>query len=86
MRAFPRVRVHSFEPIPESFAALREATAASDVSTINAAVSDRSGPSTLARGEASYQTGVHGSGEKLEVHGGVDESTDSSTVLTGSIS
>jgi FkbM family methyltransferase len=67
LRAFPGVRVYSFEPLPESFAALQEATAAGDVRTINAAVSDRSGSLTIARGEASYQTGVHGSGEKLDV-------------------
>ncbi len=67
LQAFPGVRVYAFEPVPESFAALHEATAASNVRTINAAVSDRSGSLTLARGEASYQTSAYGSGEKLDV-------------------
>jgi len=65
--AFPGVQVHSFEPLPENFAALGEATTGRGVRTVNAAVSDRSGTVTIARGEASYQTSVHASGEKLDV-------------------
>jgi len=68
LRAFPGVHVHSFEPLPENFAALEEATAGiSGVRVINAAVSDRSGTVTIARGEATYHASVHGSGEKVEV-------------------
>jgi FkbM family methyltransferase len=67
LSAFPGVEVHSFEPLPENFAALAEATVGRGVRTVNAAVSDRSGTARIARGEASYQTSVHGSGEKLDV-------------------
>ncbi len=67
LRAFPGVHVHSFEPLPENFAALQVATAGSGVSNINAAVSDRSGPVTIARGAATYQASLHGSGERVEV-------------------
>lgn len=67
LQAFPGIQVYSFEPLPENFTALLRATAATDVHAVNAAVSGESGSLTLARGEASYQTGVHGSGEKLDV-------------------
>jgi FkbM family methyltransferase len=67
LRAFPGVRVYSFEPLPENFLALQKASLTGDVHAVNAAVSDISGSLTLARGEASYQTSVHGSGQKVEV-------------------
>jgi FkbM family methyltransferase len=67
LRAFPGVEVHAFEPMPESFSALADATAGSGVRITNAAVSDTSGTVTMARGEASYQASVHGGGERVQV-------------------
>ena len=67
LRAFPGVHVHSFEPLPENFAALQVATAGRRVSNINAAVSDTSGAVTIARGAETYLSSLHGSGERVEV-------------------
>jgi FkbM family methyltransferase len=67
LRAFPGVAVHAFEPMPDSFSALRQATAGSGARITNAAVSDTSGTVTMARGEASYRASVHGSGERVQV-------------------
>jgi len=67
IRAFPGVYVHSFEPLPENFAALEEATAGTSALNNNVAVSDKSGVVTIARGDMTYHASVHGSGEKLEV-------------------
>ena len=75
--AFAGVQVHSFEPMPESFAVLRQATAATSARTVNAAVSDSSGVLQMARGDASYQSGVHAAGERIEVRSlTVDEYAD----------
>jgi FkbM family methyltransferase len=65
--AFPDAQIHSFEPIPDSFAILRRVTAATAARAINAAVSDSSGVLKIARGEASYQSGVYATGESIEV-------------------
>jgi FkbM family methyltransferase len=67
LRAFPGVQMHSFEPLPENFADLQRATAGSNVRTVNAAVSDRSGVVTMARGEASYLASLHRDGQGVEV-------------------
>jgi FkbM family methyltransferase len=64
---FPRTDIHTFEPLPENFAVLSENTAGTPIRTVNAAMTDHSGTLTIARGEASYQTGVHASGERIEV-------------------
>ena len=74
---FPGVRVHSFEPLPESFAALQQATASTAAHAVNAAVSERSGVLEIARGEATYQSGVDAGGERIEVRSlTVDEYAD----------
>jgi FkbM family methyltransferase len=65
--AFPGTQIHSFEPLPENFAVLREATASTAAHAVNAAVSDSSGVLEIARGEASYQSGVHAAGERIKV-------------------
>jgi FkbM family methyltransferase len=67
LKAFPGTQIHSFEPMPESFAALRRETASTPARVVNAAMSDSSGVLELARGEASYQSGVNATGERLEV-------------------
>jgi FkbM family methyltransferase len=67
LEAFPGTQIHSFEPLPESFAALRQATASTAAHTVNAAVSDSSGVLEIARGEATYRSGVHAAGERIEV-------------------
>jgi FkbM family methyltransferase len=75
--AFPGAQIHSFEPLPESFALLQQATASTTARAINAAVSDSSGVLQIARGEASYQSGVHADGERVEVRSlTVDEYAD----------
>jgi FkbM family methyltransferase len=75
--AFPGIQIHSFEPIPDSFASLQQATVATSARAINAAVSDSSGVLQIARGEASYQSGVNASGERIEVRSvTVDEYAD----------
>jgi FkbM family methyltransferase len=67
LEAFRDTQIHSFEPMPESFAALRQATASTSARVVNAAMSDRPGVLELARGEASYQSGVNATGERIEV-------------------
>ncbi len=75
--AFPDARVHSFEPLPENFAILRQVTASTTAQVVNAAVSDSSGALEIARGDASYQSGVHAGGERIEVSSvTVDEYAD----------
>jgi FkbM family methyltransferase len=75
--SFPGSQVHSFEPLPENFAALERATASTATHTVNVAMSDSSGVLSFARGEASYQAGVHSAGERIEVQGlTVDEYAD----------
>jgi FkbM family methyltransferase len=75
--AFAGVQVHSFEPVPESFAVLQQATASTSARVVNAAVSDSSGVLEIAHGEASYQSGVHAAGERIEVRSlTVDEYAD----------
>jgi FkbM family methyltransferase len=75
--AFPDAQIHSFEPLPDSFALLRQATASTTAHAVNAAVSDSSGVLEIARGEASYQSGVHADGERIEVRSlTVDEYAD----------
>lgn len=75
--AFPGAQIHSFEPLPENFAALQQATASTAAHAINAAVSDSSGVLEIARGEASYQSGVDAVGERIEVRSlTVDEYSD----------
>jgi FkbM family methyltransferase len=75
--AFPDAQIHSFEPLPDSFALLRQATASTTAHAVNAAVSDSSGVLEIARGEASYQSGVHAGGERIEVRSlTVDEYAD----------
>ena len=69
LEAFPEAQVHSFEPTPESFAELERATAGTGARVVNAAITERSGPLTIARGEASYQSGVDAPGERIEVRG-----------------
>ncbi|HEX4484356.1 MAG TPA: FkbM family methyltransferase [Solirubrobacteraceae bacterium] len=77
LEAFPGVQIHSFEPVPESFAVLKQATASTSARAINAAVSDSSGVLQIAHGEASYQSGVHASGERIDVRSlTVDEYAD----------
>lgn len=65
--AFPGVRVHSFEPMPENFAVLASAVRDTGARPVNAAVSDRSGTVKLARGDSSLHASVHGSGAHVEV-------------------
>jgi FkbM family methyltransferase len=67
LRAFPGVQVHSFEPLPENFAALEEATAGSGARTVNAAVSDTSGTVRIARGRSTQHASLHGEGEGVDV-------------------
>jgi FkbM family methyltransferase len=67
LETFPGAQIHSFEPLPESFAILRHATASTPARAINAAVSDSAGVLTIARGEASYRSGVNATGERIEV-------------------
>lgn len=67
LEAFPGALVHSFEPLPESFAALAAATAGTAARAVNAAMSDTPGTLTLARGNSTLTTSVYGSGERLEV-------------------
>ena len=75
--AFPGAQIHSFEPLPENFAALRQMTASTAAHAINAAVSDSSGVLEIARGEATYQSGVDAGGERIEVRSlTVDEYAD----------
>jgi len=58
---FPGVEVHSFEPMPENFATLERATAASagNVRSINAAVSDSAGTVRILRGRTSQHASLH---------------------------
>jgi FkbM family methyltransferase len=75
--SFPEAQIHSFEPLPENFAALQRATASTAAHTINAAVSDGSGVLTIGRGEVTYQSGVSAAGERIEVQSlTVDEYAD----------
>lgn len=75
--AFPDTQIHSFEPLPENFAALQQATASTAAHAVNAAVSDTSGVLEIARGEATYQSGVDAGGERFEVQSlTVDEYAD----------
>jgi FkbM family methyltransferase len=75
--AFPGAQIHSFEPLPENFAALQQATASTAAHAINAAVSDSSGVLRIARGEATYQSGVHAGGEAIDVRSlTIDEYAD----------
>jgi FkbM family methyltransferase len=67
-QTFPGVHVHSFEPLPENFAALKAATSPAAVTAVNAAVTDTAGTIELALGETSQRASVHGAdGPKLEV-------------------
>lgn len=77
LKAFPGVQVHSFEPLPENFAALQRATAGTDVQSVNAAMSDHSGTLAIARGTATEKAGVYASGDRVEVRSiSVDEYAD----------
>jgi len=67
LRAFPGAQVHSFEPLPENFAALEQATTGAGARTVNAAVSDRSGTVTIARGRSTQHASLHGGGPGVEV-------------------
>lgn len=67
LEAFPDARVHCFEPLPESFAALERATAGTSARAVNAAMSDAAGTISIARGESSQHAGVHAAGERLQV-------------------
>jgi FkbM family methyltransferase len=67
MRAFPGVQVHSFEPLPENYAALQSATAGSSVRTINAAVSDVSGTVMITRGNSTSHASLHRQGQGVSV-------------------
>jgi FkbM family methyltransferase len=66
-RSFPGVRVHSFEPVPASFAALREATVGLPVSCVNAAVGHVDGRARLRVAEDSGRSGFRARGAPLEV-------------------
>lgn len=67
LEAFPDASVHCFEPLPENFAALAEATAGTTARAVNAAMSDTVGTLTLARGNSTFTTSVYAGGEQLQV-------------------
>jgi FkbM family methyltransferase len=64
---FPGAIVHSFEPVPHSFEALRAATAGLDVRCVNAAVGDVEGRARMRLGEDSGRSGFRARGSELEV-------------------
>lgn len=66
-QTFQGVEVHSFEPLPENFATLKHATAATSVRCVNAAVSDTSGTIALSRGRSSFHAGAHDGGPTIPV-------------------
>ena len=47
LRRFPSAEIHSFEPIPETFALLQQRLAQTEVRAIECAVSDQVGRATL---------------------------------------
>lgn len=66
LEAFPGVTVHSFEPFPENYAALRSVVSGRDVHPVEAAVSDSSGTVALSAGDTSQRGGLHGSGPAIQ--------------------